>query len=33
MKKELQFILNDEPTCVQVEENLRLLDVRGIAAT
>lgn len=27
MKKELQFILNDEPTCVQVEENLRLLDV------
>ena len=27
MKKELQFILNDEPTCVQVEESLRLLDV------
>ena len=27
MKKELQFILNDEPTCVQVEETLRLLDV------
>ena len=27
MKKELQFILNDEPTCVLVEENLRLLDV------
>lgn len=27
MKRELQFILNDEPTCVQVEENLRLLDV------
>ena len=27
MKKELQFILNDESTCVQVEENLRLLDV------
>ena len=23
MKRELQFILNDEPTCVQVEENLR----------
>ena len=27
MKRELQFILNDESTCVQVEENLRLLDV------